>query len=107
MCVDSLLLKLNSDEKQPTRLFISVFTSGCIFSPTNGGCPLYVGIGLTINLMGNPMLFSHEYLTHMLFGFSTHLHHHFQVIEYDVSVETPIVYDCSCDVILVSSHVLC
>jgi len=27
MCVDSLLLKFNSDEKQLTRIFISVFAS--------------------------------------------------------------------------------
>jgi len=30
MCVDSLLLKFNSDEKQLTRLFIPVFASDCI-----------------------------------------------------------------------------
>jgi len=34
MCVDSLLLKFNSDEKQLTQLFISVFASDCILNPT-------------------------------------------------------------------------
>jgi len=33
MCVDSLLLKFNSDEKQFTRLFISVFAFDCILVP--------------------------------------------------------------------------
>jgi len=41
----------------------------------------------------------------MLFGLSTHLHH-FQVIECNVYVETPIVYNCSCAVVMVSSVVL-
>jgi len=35
MCVDSLLLKFNSDEKQLIRLFIPVFTSDCILRRTN------------------------------------------------------------------------
>jgi len=39
--VDSILLKFNSDEKQFTRLFISVFASDCALSPTNGGRPLW------------------------------------------------------------------
>jgi len=34
MCVDSLLLKFNSDEKQFTQLYISVFASDCILSRT-------------------------------------------------------------------------
>jgi len=37
MCVDSLLLKFNSDEKQFTRLFVSVFASDCILNPTKDG----------------------------------------------------------------------
>jgi len=39
MCVDSLLLKFNSDEKQLTRLFISVFASDCTLSPIKDGHP--------------------------------------------------------------------
>jgi len=35
MCVDSLPVKIYSDKKQPTRLYISVFSSDCILSPTN------------------------------------------------------------------------
>jgi len=58
MCVDSLLLKFNSDEKQLTQLFISVFATDCILRPTNDDRPpdlwwwwaLHVGIGMTINL---------------------------------------------------------
>jgi len=46
MCVDTLLLKFNSDEKQFTRLFISVFASDCILRPTNGGRPLWWWVGL-------------------------------------------------------------
>jgi len=42
MYVDSLLFKFNSNEKQFTRLFIFVFASDCILSPTNGGRPLVV-----------------------------------------------------------------
>jgi len=42
MCVDSLLLKFNSDEKQYTRLFISVFASDCILSPI---APLWWWVG--------------------------------------------------------------
>jgi len=47
MCVDSLLLKFNSDEKQftGTRLFISVFASDCILSPTNDCRPLWWWVG--------------------------------------------------------------
>jgi len=41
----------------------------------------------------------------MLFGLSTHLHQ-FQVIKCIVYVSIPIVYDCSCAVVLVSSVVL-
>jgi len=37
MCVDSLLLKFNSNEKQVTQLYLSVFASDYILSPTNGG----------------------------------------------------------------------
>jgi len=62
MCVDSLLLKFNSDEKQFTRLFVSVFTSDCILSPIKddrppcgGGWALRAGIGMVINLPGHPM----------------------------------------------------
>jgi len=46
MCVDSLLLKFNSDEKQLTRLFISVFASDCtevspkMVATCGGGCAL-------------------------------------------------------------------
>jgi len=61
MCVDSLLLKFNSDEKLFTRLLISMFASDCILSPTNGSRPLWwwvgpvCGIGMTINLPGHSM----------------------------------------------------
>jgi len=114
MCVDSLLLKFNSDEKQFTQLFISVFASDCILSTTKGGPPcgggwtLHSEIEMTINLPGHPMSVTQCYLAmndaHLL-GLSTHLHH-FQVIDCDVYVFTPSVYDCLCAVILVSSVVL-
>jgi len=42
MCVDSLPLKFNNDEKQFTRLFISVFASDYILNPTKDGRPLVV-----------------------------------------------------------------
>jgi len=45
MCVDSLLLKFKSDEKQFYRLFISVFASDWFLSPTNGGRPLWWWVG--------------------------------------------------------------
>jgi len=58
MCVDLLLLKFNSDEKQFTRLFIPM-----VVSPCGGGWALRAGIGMTINLTGHSMsvtvLFSH------------------------------------------------
>jgi len=46
MCVDSLLLKFNNDEKQLTRLFISVFASDCTLSPIKDGRPLWWWVGL-------------------------------------------------------------
>jgi len=46
MCVDSLLLKFYSDEKQLIRLFISVFASDCTLSPTKNGRPLWGWMGL-------------------------------------------------------------
>jgi len=52
MCVDSLLLKFNSDKKKLNRLFISVFASDCILSPTNNmvaGRGRLVGGGLCVN----------------------------------------------------------
>jgi len=39
------VLKFNSDEKQFTRLFIFVFASDCILSPTNGDRPLWWWVG--------------------------------------------------------------
>jgi len=45
MCVDALLLKFNSDEKQFNRLFISVFASDCILSSTNCGRSLWWWVG--------------------------------------------------------------
>jgi len=45
MCVDSLLLKFNSVEKQVLRLFISVFASDCISSPTKDGRRLWWWVG--------------------------------------------------------------
>jgi len=62
MSVDLLLLKFNSDEKQFTRLFVSVIASDCILILTNGGqlvalCgggwALRTGIGMTTNLSGH------------------------------------------------------
>jgi len=41
MCVDSVLLKFISDEKQLARLFISVFASDSTLSPTKDGRPLW------------------------------------------------------------------
>jgi len=46
ICVNSLLLKFNSDEKQLARLFISMFASDCILCLTNGGRPLWWWVGL-------------------------------------------------------------
>jgi len=51
MCVDSV--KFNSDEKQLTRLFISLFASD-----GGGGGPcdaMRSGIRMTITLQGHPM----------------------------------------------------
>jgi len=68
MCVDSLLLKINSDEKQFTQFFISVFASDCILSPPavvapcGDGWSLSTGIGMTINLPDHPMLVTQCYL---------------------------------------------
>jgi len=45
MPIDSLLLKFNSDEKQFTRLFISVFATDCILSPTKSGRSLRWWVG--------------------------------------------------------------
>jgi len=50
MCVDSLLLKFKSDEKQFTKLFIC-----------GGGWALRAGIGMTINLPGHPMSVTQRY----------------------------------------------
>jgi len=61
MCVDSLRLKFNIDEKQLTRLFISLFASDLIIPPIIvlpcGGWALrrYAGIGMTINLPIHPI----------------------------------------------------
>jgi len=65
MCVDFFLLKFNSDKKQLSPLFISVFASDCISTPTKGGHPLVVEdgscdalhawIGMTINLLDHSM----------------------------------------------------
>jgi len=73
MCVDTLLLKFSNDEKQFTRLFISVFASDRILSPTNGGRPpvvvggpcnaLRAGIEMTINLPGHLMSVTRRYFT--------------------------------------------
>jgi len=71
MCVDSLLFKFKSDEKQLTRLFISVFASDCTLRPTKDGRSLSPcdamrsGIGMTITFPGHPMSviqhdFNHE-----------------------------------------------
>jgi len=46
MCVDSSLLKFNSDAKQLARLFISVFAPDCTLSPTKDGRPLWWWVGL-------------------------------------------------------------
>jgi len=46
MCVDSLLLKFSSDERQLTRVFFSVFASDCTLSPTKDGRPLWWWVGL-------------------------------------------------------------
>jgi len=46
MCVDSLLLKFNIDEKQFIRLFISVIASDCTLSPTKDGRHLWWWAGL-------------------------------------------------------------
>jgi len=67
------------------------------------------GIEMTITLPGHPMSVTQHYfnLEH-LYNFwllCTHLHR-FQVIECDVYVSTPIVNDCLCADILVSSAVL-
>jgi len=68
MCVDSLLLKFNSDEKQFTRLFICVFASDCILvppmvvAPCGSGWALRAGIGMTINFPGHPMSVTQYYL---------------------------------------------
>jgi len=93
MCTNSsLLLKFNSNEKQFTRLFISVSASDCILSPTNGGRPLWRWVGLvTLCVQGSEWSSSSRVIlcqwysaiyprvTHMLLGLST-LSHHFQVI---------------------------
>jgi len=93
-----LLLKFNSDEKQLVRLFISVFASDCILSPTNGGRPLEVGgpcdacvlaagIRMTINLRSHPdqwhSIVWPQLNVQILFGLCIQLHR-FQVIEGDV-----------------------
>jgi len=68
-------IKLYSDEKQFTRLFISVFAS---LSPTIGGLVvaphgpwgggwalrLYAGIGMTINLPGHLKSVAQHYFNH-------------------------------------------
>jgi len=72
MCVDSLLLKFNSDEKQLTRLFISVFAFDCTFlkfhqrwsPPVVVGRPcdvMHSRIGMTITLPGHPMSVTQHY----------------------------------------------
>jgi len=48
MCVDSLLVKFNKDEKQLTRLFISVFASDCTLSAPKDGRPLWRWVGLAM-----------------------------------------------------------
>jgi len=97
MCVDSLLLKCNNDEKQHTHpTFISLFASDCILVPLKmvAACgsewALRAGIGMTSNLPGQSMSVTQHFLTTnnctILFRLlSTHLHC-FQVIECDVYV---------------------
>jgi len=46
MYVDSLLLKFYSDEKQFTRLSISVFAFDCTLSPTKDGRLLWWWVGM-------------------------------------------------------------
>jgi len=58
MCVDSLLLKFNSDEKQLTRLFISLFASDCTSDAMRSG------IGMNITLPGHPMSVTQHYFNH-------------------------------------------
>jgi len=64
MCVDSLLLKFNNDEKQFTRLFISVFASDYILSPTKVGRPLNGGgWALRAGIRNNHQPFGSSYIT--------------------------------------------
>jgi len=55
MCVDSLLLKCKSDEKQFTRLFISVFASDSILRPpsavVSGPCVQERGMTITSRII--------------------------------------------------------
>jgi len=74
----------NSDEKQFTRLYISVFTSDCILSPTNGSLTsLEKPPGSSYASQWHIAIW--PWITHMLFRLSIHLHH-FQVIECDIYV---------------------
>jgi len=95
MCVDPLLLKFNSDEKQLIQLFIPVFVYDCILSPNKDGRPLWWWVSFaTLCIQGSEwpltsrvilcqwhstILTTNKYT--ILFGLlSTHLHR-FQVIE--------------------------
>jgi len=98
MYVHSLLFKFNSDEKQLTRLFISVFASGCTLSPTKDGRPLWWWVGLTtlcvqgsewpstsrvILCQWHSTILTTNNCTILFWLLSSHLHR-FQVIECDV-----------------------
>jgi len=62
------VLKFNSDEKQFTWRYISVFASDFIyvppkvFVPCGGGWALRAGIGMNTNLPGHPMSITQCYL---------------------------------------------
>jgi len=73
MCVDSLLLTFNSDEKFSSQYshLTAFYVSPKMVAAFGGVWALRAGIGMTINLPGHPMSVNCTILSGLL---STHFH---------------------------------
>jgi len=73
MCVDSLLLKFNSDENNLPEFLSQYLHLTAFLSSTKDGRPLWwwwalrrlhAGIGMAINHLGHPMSMTQHYFNH-------------------------------------------